>query len=72
MHDSVLQGISPTLKYWPHPFLPSPLLKNIRKFKSFPIKIWMLCLHNAQGFPDYTIFFFKFKTDECFLFMKRF
>ena len=22
---SVLQGISPTLKYWPHPFLPSPL-----------------------------------------------
>ena len=24
MH-SVLQGISPNLKYWPHPFLPAPL-----------------------------------------------
>ena len=31
----------------------------------------MLCLHNAwESFPDYAIFICKFKTDECFLFMK--
>ena len=33
----------------------------------------MLCLHNAwESFPDYAIFICKFKTDECFLFMKSF
>ena len=75
IHDSDLQGIRPTLKYWPHPSHappPPPQKKNILKFKSVPIKNWMLCLHNAQGFPHYTIFICKFKTDECFLFMKRF
>ena len=51
---------------------PTQKKKNILKFKSVPIKNWMLCLHNAQGFPHYTIFICKFKTDECFLFMKRF
>ena len=25
----------------------------------------------SESFPNYTIFICKFKTDECFLFMKR-
>ena len=34
---SVLQGISPTLKYWPHPFLSSPTQKilNLSKNSNF-------------------------------------
>ena len=26
----------------------------------------------SGSFPDYTVFIYKFKTDECFLFVKRF
>ena len=56
----------------------------IQKQDNFPFlkdnspKNRMLCLHNAmqvefsRSFPDYAIFIFKFKINECFLFMKRF
>ena len=49
---SVLQGISATLKYWPHPFLTSPLLNPPAKktlnlpdpypppFWATPLKFW--------------------------------
>ena len=41
------------------------LAKNIDK---------TLIMHGkfSGSFPDYTIFICKFKTDECFIFMKRF
>ena len=61
----VLQGITPTLKYWPHSFLPTRLkmFENLTphmKYDNsittyFPFlkdnsqKNWMLCLHNACG-----------------------
>ena len=33
----VLQGISPTLKYWPCPFLPRPLQKNSKSVIPTPL-----------------------------------
>ena len=38
--DSVLQGISPILKYWPHPFLPSPPPQKICHGGFFSLKIY--------------------------------
>ena len=41
---SVHQGISPTLKYWPHPFLSRPLQnsKSVRLplYEQAPLKFW--------------------------------
>ena len=44
--------------------------------KGIPKKI-ECCIYIMYGefsgsFPDYTTFIYKFKTDECFIFMKRF
>ena len=44
-------------------------------FLKFPEKSNVVCIMHEEfsgTFPDYTIFIYKFKTDECFLFMKRF
>ena len=36
LEHSVLQDISPTLKYWRHPFLPKPSQKNSKSFRPTP------------------------------------
>ena len=45
---SVPQSISPTLKYWRHPFLPSPLppKKNLNLSDPPPLPLWTTTLKN--------------------------